>query len=209
MRLDLDTEIRFPNGVRAGVLQKVIVGETGHVDSVIMSTDEIVSRNVIVPVSALSEGAGDVLTLNLTPDQVDDLPDYEEEAVPVAPEGWEWDNDSAPGDDVFPATLHDPGMMPVMEVGNVPEGSTGINQGTEIWCEGERWGIVDEVLLNDEGNVSAFVGRPDNTKEHDRIIPVDLVSEYGPLAVTLSCTLTDLPNYTEEIVNELEEPDAE
>jgi hypothetical protein len=209
MRLDLNTEIRFPNGVRAGVLQQVIVGESGHVDSVIMATAEIVSRNVIVPMSALSEGVGDVLTLNLSPDQVDELPDYTEETVPVTREGWEWSSDTAPGEDVFPATLRDPGMMPVMEVGNVPEGSTGITQGTEIWCEGARWGVVDEVLTGDDGKVTALVGRPDNVDEQDRIIPVGLVSEYGPLAVTLSCTLADLPNYTEEIVTELEEPDAE
>jgi hypothetical protein len=209
MRLDLDTEIRFPNGVRAGVLQRVIVGDTGHVDSVVMSTDELVSRNLIVPVSSLSEGPGDVLNINLTPDQVSDLADYNEELVPAAPEGWEWSEDPLPGADVFPGTLYDPGMMPVTETGNIPEGSTTISQGTEVWCEGERWGIVDEILLNDSGNVSAFVGRPDNVGEHDRIIPIELVSEYSPEAVTLSCTLEDLPNYTEEITDELEEPDAE
>jgi hypothetical protein len=209
MRLDLDTEIRFLNGVRAGTLQKAIIGENGRVDSIVMSTDEIVSRNLIVPVAALSEGAGDVLTLNLAPDEVDNLPDYTEEMVPTSPEGWTQSADSAPGDDVFPGTLHDPGMMPVVEMGNVPEGATIISQGTEIWCEGDRWGVVDEVLLDDAGNVSAFVGRPDSAEEHDRIIPFALVSDLNPLALTLSCTLEDLPNYTQEINDELEEPDAE
>jgi hypothetical protein len=209
VRLDLDTEIRYPNGRRAGILQKVIVQEGGHVDSVIMSTGGLISRDVIVPVSALSEEAGGVLTLNMTHDQVNDLPDYEEEMMPAVPEGWEFGNDALPGEDVFPTTLHDPGMMPVMEVGNVPEGSTSVTQGTEIWCEGDRWGIVDEVLLNDEGVVSAIVGRPDSIHEHDRIIPIELISEYSDLAVTLSCTLADLPNYTEEITDEYEEPDAE
>jgi len=209
MRLDLDTEIRYPNGQRAGVLQKVIVREGGHVDSVVMSTGGLISHDLIVPVSSLSEEAGSVLTINMTKDQVHALPEYEEEMVPDVPEGWEWGNDSLPGEDVFPATLHDPGMIPVMEVGNVPEGSTSVTQGTEIWCEGDRWGIVDEVLLNDEGIVNAIVGRPDSMHEHDRVIPIELISEYSDLAVTLSCTLADLPNYTEEITGEMEEPDAE
>ena len=65
------------------------------------------------------------------------------------------------------------------------------------------------MLLDDAGNVTAFVGRPDSIEEHDRIIPFALVGDLNPLALTLSCTLQDLPNYTEEIVNELEEPDAE
>ncbi len=209
MRLDLDTEIRYPDGMRAGILQKAIVGQNDNVDSVVMATDELVSRNLIVPVAALSEGPGDVLTLNLAPDALDALHEFIEDLVPAAPEGWELSPDSAPGDDVFPATLHDPGMMPVAEVANIPEGSTVISQGTEIWCQGERWGIIDEVLLDDADNVIAFVGRPDNTSEHDRIIPMLLASEVTPEAVTLSCTIEDLPNLTEETVDELEEPDAE
>jgi hypothetical protein len=209
MRLDLDTEIRFPDGVRAGVLQKAIVDENGHVNSIIMSTSELVSRDLIVPVNVLSEGPGDVLTINLTPDQVSDLQDYDEQLVPAAPDGWQWGEDPLPGADVFPGTLYDPGMIPVTEIGNVPEGSIPVSQGTEIWCEGDRWGIVDEILLDDAGSIAAFVGRPDNVDEHDRVIPIDLVSEYGSDAVTLNCTLADLPNVTEELVNELEEPDAE
>jgi hypothetical protein len=209
MNLDLDTEIRFPNGRRAGILQKAIVGEGGHVDSVVMSTAHLISRDVIVPVNMLSEAPGGVLTINLTPDQVGDLPDYDEELMPAAPQGWEWSEDPLPGADVFPGTLYDPGMMPVTESGNVPQGSTAISQGTQIWCEGDRWGVVDEILLSDSGVVTAFIGRPDSVDEHDRVIPVELVSEYGPDAVTLNCTLADLPNYTEEITDELEEPDAE
>jgi hypothetical protein len=174
-----------------------------------MSTEGFVSRTVIVPVSSLSEEAGDVLTINMTKDEVHALPDYEEEMVLDIPQGWEWGDDALPGEDVFPGTLHDPGMIPVMEVGNVPEGSTSVTQGTEIWCEGDRWGVVDEVLLNDEGIVNAIVGRPDSIHEHDRVIPIELISEYSDLAVTLSCTLADLPNYTEELTGEIEEPDAE
>ena len=65
------------------------------------------------------------------------------------------------------------------------------------------------MLLDDNGNVYAFVGRPDDVDEHDRVIPIGLVSEYGPSVVVLNCTRADLPTYTQELVNELEEPDAE
>jgi hypothetical protein len=209
MRLDLDTEIRFPNGRKAGVLQKAIVGEHGHVDSIVMSTAHFISHDVIVPVSALSEAPGEVLTLNMTPDQVKALPEYEEGLVPAAPEGWEWSEDAAPGSSVFPGIMGDPGMIPVTEQGNVPPGESTISQGTQIWCEGSRWGIVDEILLSDSGDIQAFIGRSDNTEEHDRIIPIELVSEYSPDAVTLSCTLRELPSYTEEFVDQFQEPDAD
>lgn len=209
MRLDLDTEIRFPDGMRAGVLRNVIITEENRVESVVMSTAGLVSRTVLVPVASLSEEAGEVLTVNLTPDEIDMLPDYEEEMVPAVGEEWTLDPEPVPGSDVFPATLYDPGMMPVFEISNAPAGSTSISQGTEIWCAGDSWGVVDEVLVDDTGEIYAFVGRPDNTDEHDRVIPTGLVSEFSPHAVVLSCTLEDLPNYTQEIINEQEEPDMD
>jgi len=209
MRLDLDSEIRFPNGRKAGVLQKAIVGENWHVDSVVMSTAHFISQDVIVPVSALLEAPGEVLTLNLSPDQVKELPEFEEGLVPAAPEGWEWSDDTPPGSSVFPGILGDPGMMPVTEMGNIPAGDSTMSQSTQIWCEGTRWGIVDEILLSDSSDVEAFIGRADSTEEHDRIIPVELVSEFSPDAITLNCTLADLPTYTEEFVDPSQGPDAD
>ncbi|MEO8286781.1 MAG: hypothetical protein ABI670_10145 [Chloroflexota bacterium] len=211
MRLDLETEIRLPDGVRAGVLQKVIVDQHGHVENVVMATVDLVSRTVKVPISVLSEEAGDVLTINLSPDEIDQLPAYEEQLVPAISEGdgWSFNPEPVPGADVFPGTLYDPGMMPVTEQGNIAPDETTLSQGTQIWCEGESWGVVDEVLLDDDGIVYAFVGRPDAVDEHDRLIPIGLVSEYGPSVVVLNCTRADLPNYTQELVHEHEEPDAE
>jgi hypothetical protein len=67
--------------------------------------------------------------------------------------------------------------------------------------------VVDEVLTGDDGQVTAFVGKPDNPAEHDRLIPIELVSQYAADAVTLNCTLEDLATYAEELTNEAEEPE--
>jgi hypothetical protein len=209
MRLDLDTEIRYPNGRKAGVLQKAIVDANGRVDNIVMSTASFISHDVMVPVSALSEAPGEVLTINMTPDQVKALPDYEEGLVPAAPEGWEWGNNALPGSSVFPGIMDDHGMIPVAEESNIPAGDSTISQGTEIWCEGNRWGIVDEILLSESGEIQAFIGRADDTNEHDRVIPIELVRESSPDAITLNCTVADLPNYTEEFVDPSQEPDAD
>jgi hypothetical protein len=74
-------------------------------------------------------------------------------------------------------------------------------------CLDGTWGVVDEVLTGDDGQVTAFVGKPDNTDEHDRLIPVELVSQYNADAVTLNCTIEDLPTYAEALTNEAEEPE--
>ena len=206
MRFDLDTEIRYPSGERAGVLRQVIVDDNNEVAEVAMATDTLVSRTVKVPVSALSEEPGEVLTINLSPDEIDELPSYSEERIPAIPEGWEFPEDAAPGSDVFPATMLQP-IIPVMDVPNVPEDQLVIGQGTEIACLDGRWGIVDEVLTGDDGQVYALKGRPDATDELDRVIPVQLIQQANTDQVVLNCTLDDLPNYTQAIEVELEEPD--
>ncbi|HST04892.1 MAG TPA: hypothetical protein VLQ48_09170 [Chloroflexia bacterium] len=207
MRLDLETEIRYPDGRRAGILRRVILDPSGEVDRVVMATSHIISRDVIVPVGSLSEAPGNVLQIDLSDHDVSELPGYEEELEPAVPDGWTFDPEPIPGADVFPATLYQP-IMPVTEGQNLGQGEIGLSQGTRVDCLDGSWGVVDEVLTGDDGMVTAFVGRPESSDEHDRLIPIELVSQFGIDAVTLNCTIEDLPTYAEELVNEAEEPES-
>lgn len=208
MRLDLETEVRYPEGDRAGFIRRVLVDEAGEVASIVMATDDLVSRDVIVPLELLSEEPGGVLTINATPEDLADLGDYEEIEVPVLPEEWRMSRDPAPGSDVFPDMMSQP-ILPIMEVPNVAEGMLSLSQGTAILCLDGRWGVVDEVLVDEEGRANGFVGRPDAPEEHDRLIPLDLITQVDPDSITLNCTLADLATYTEALTNELEEPEPE
>ena len=206
MRFDLDTEVRYPDGRRAGFLRRVILDANGEVEKVVMATARIISRDVFVPVSDLSEAPGNVLQINLNDDQVNELPAYVEEMEPAVPDGWTFDPEPIPGADVFPATLYQP-ILPAVEDQNLEGGAIGLSQGTRVDCLDGTWGVVDEVLTGDDGQVTAFVGKPDNPAEHDRLIPIELVSQYAADAVTLNCTIEDLATYAEELTNEAEEPE--
>jgi hypothetical protein len=176
MRLDLDTEIRYPDGRRAGFLRRVILDTNGEVEKVVMATARIISRDVVVPVSELSEAPGNVLQINLDDDQVNQLPAYVEEMEPAVPDGWTFDPEPIPGADVFPATLYQP-IMPVVEDQNLEDGAIGLSQGTRVDCLDGTWGVVDEVLTGDDGQVTAFVGKPDNTDEHDRLMLLPSIAQ--------------------------------
>ena len=205
MRLDLDTEIRYPSGERAGILKQALLDDKDEVTDIVMSIGRVLSHQVVVPVSALSEGPGGVLYINLDPDQVDQLPDYTER-VPAVTGEWEVGGDVEPVGEAFPATTYEP-VMPVMEVQNVDPNEISITQGTEVRCLDGRWGIVDEVLVDEHGKVTAFVGRADVISEHDRLIPIELVRETSEEAVVLNCNIADLDAYTQELVDEQEEPE--
>lgn len=210
MRLDLDSEIRFANGERAGFLRKVVLDPNNDVSQVVMSIDELISRDVIVPVSMLSEGPGGDININCTPDEWEDLTEYTEERVPVIADGWEMNENITPMGEVFPGTTYEP-IVPIVEVPNIPEGSVSLDEGTEIWCIDERWGVVDEVLTNENGHTQAFVGRPDNPEgEPDglilkRLIPIQLAQEIDATRVVLNCSISDLPQYTEEVSGVVDE----
>ena len=208
MRLDLETEVRFPDGKRAGYIRRVILDEANEVSGIVMATDDFVSRDVIVPIDLLSEEPGGVLAINAEHDDLADLDDYMEGEVPVLPTEWRMSRNSAPGSSVFPSLMNEP-ILPVMEVTNLPEGTMTLSQSTEIWCLDGPWGVVDEVLVDEKGEANAFIGRPNNTNERDRIIPLDLVAEVSEDRATLNCTLIDLSTYSEELVNEQEEPETE
>jgi hypothetical protein len=96
-----------------------------------------------------------------------------------------------------------------MDVPNLSEGLMGISQRTAIWCLDGAWGIVDEVLVDDAGHVTALVGRPNSTEEHDHIILLDLIAQVDSDRVTLNCTLADLPTYAQETITEHEEPELD
>lgn len=206
MRLDLDTEIRYPDGQRAGFLRKIVLDEGNEVSEVVMATDGIVSRQLIVPVHLLSEGDGGVTYLNIEPEEENTLHEYTEERLPAMADGWEFANTPTAIGEVFPATMYEP-IIPIMEVGNLPEGSFSLTQGTEVWCMDERWGVVDEVLVGDDGHAQSFVGRPDDMEEPSRIIPMELVTDANSSQVVLNCTLADLPTYTQEVSGEQKEPE--
>jgi hypothetical protein len=206
MRLDIETEIRYRSGERAGIIREVLLDENNEVSDVIMSIGGIIIREVAVPVSALSEGEGGVLYIDLDPDQVDKLPPYTEELMPAVTGEWEFTPQPSAIGEVFPATMYEP-IIPVMEVPSVDEGAIIITQGTEVRCLDGRWGIVDEVVVDDQGRTQAFVGRPDDIYQPDRLIPLELVQETGQEAILLNCNAADLPTYTQALINEPEEPE--
>lgn len=208
MRLDIDTEIRYPSGERAGFLRKVVVDDQNQVSVVVMETDDLISRRVIVPVDLLSEGGGDTTYVNATPEQIGDLPDYEADRVPTIGEGWEFPNEGTPMGEVFPATMYEP-ILPVAEVSNVPDEALSLTQGTEILCLDGAWGVVDQVITGADDAVTALIGRPYDVDEHKLLIPAGLVSQADANQVVLNCTAADLPTYTQPVVDEAESPEEE
>jgi hypothetical protein len=209
MNLDIDTSIRFKDGREAGRIARVVLGPDGKaIESVVMTTSDLVSRDVVIPVAQLSMGAGDVIELDADPDTIADLPDYQQAQLAVDPAEWTSPNAYAPGmaGAAFPASEIAP-ILPVVEYENLPEGSISVSQGTRVMCIDSSVGVVDEVVSDEQGRLLAFIVRPDDEGAPDFRVPMELVYRTSEDMVYLNCKRAELSDYVEPLIEENEEPE--
>ncbi len=209
MNLDIDTSIRFADGEEAGRIARVVLGPDGkEVQSVVMTTSELVSREVVVPAGMLSMVNGDVIQIDIAPEAITDLPDYSQTELAVDPGEWTSPNAYAPGmaDAVFPASEMTP-ILPRTEYENVPEGSIAVSEGTRVMCIDGTVGVVDEVVADEDGQLLAFIVRPDDESAPDFRVPMELVYRSTEDLVYLNCKRAELDDYVEPLIEENEEPE--
>ncbi len=209
MNLDIDTSIRFKDGHEAGRIAQVILGADGkEAQSVVMTTSDLISRQVVVPVALLSMAPGDVVQIDVDPDSIDDLPNFQQEELAVNPAEWISPNayDPASSNAPFPAGEIPP-ILPVVEYENVPEGSIAVSEGTRVMCIDRSVGVVDEVVLDENDQLFAFIVRPDDEGAPDFRVPAELIYRTTGDLVYLNCKYAELPDYAEALIEENEEPE--
>lgn len=207
MNLDIETSIRYPDGEEAGRITAVVLGNEGRaVEQVVMDTGGLLGREVLVPVNLLSMAPGDVLQINATPDEVDTLPDYRSAELAGPPEMALTGDALGMGVGIFPFNEMAP-MLPVVEFENVDEASLVISQGTGVMCSDGRVGVVDEVVMDENGALAALIVRPDDEGAPDLRVPGTLIRRASAETVHLNCTVAQLPDYAEALLEEDEEPE--
>ncbi len=209
MNLDIDTSIRFADGEEAGRIARVVLGPDGkEVQAVVMTTSELVSRDVVVPADKLTMVEGDVIQINMDPDAINDLPSYSQTELAGDPGEWTSPNAYAPGmaDAVWPASELTP-ILPRTDYENVPEGSIVVSEGTRVMCVDRTVGVVDEVVADEDGQLLAFIVRPDDESAPDLRVPMELVYRTTGDLVYLNCKYAELSDYAEALVEENEEPE--
>jgi sporulation protein YlmC with PRC-barrel domain len=208
MNLDINTSVRYPSGEETGTIARVVIMPAdGTVQSVVLITPGVTSREVVVPVGMLSTAPGDVVQFDGDAAALDALPNYIEAEYVRPPEDGAVPGDYLPGSILFPLNAMD-SFLPVTEYENIPEGSVTLSQGTAVVCQdGVRAGVVDEVELDAEGQLTGLIVRPDEPGTPDFRVAIGLIAGVSDAAVTLTCTFAELPERAEPLVEETEEPE--
>ncbi|HEX5165006.1 MAG TPA: PRC-barrel domain-containing protein [Thermomicrobiales bacterium] len=211
MRIDLGTDVFGTDGEKVGAVDKIVIDPgTKQIHQFVVHRGFLTRENKLVDIAMVSGQDDQGLRLDLTSDQVNELPDYIEErfvqvpehdvdaipfilptamgaggylyGAPYAGRGYEGRQDS-----FFDAA---PSVAPVIEdESNIPETDVMISEGTDVYgADGDKVGSVGEVLVSENGAIQGFVVSKGVIFKKDVRVPIDWVESADEAQIRLNVT---------------------
>lgn len=208
MRIDLGTNVMDRSGDKVGTVDRIVVDpETKEIDKFIVGKGFLSSRDIIVDREMITHQSDDGIYLDLTGDQVDELPEFVEDRYTVVDDRdrmslpYVVPNAGGAGMYLWGATTvgrgyDDRGSMfeaapadaPVVETRtNLPEQDVVISEGTDVvGSDGEKIGTVDQVVFDRDGRIHGFIVKAGFIFTRDVRVPIDWVASAGEEKVHLN-----------------------
>lgn len=214
MRIDLGTDVFGSDGEKVGSVERIVVdSNTKDIHQFIVHRGFLTPEDKLVDIDMISSQDADGIRLDLTSDQVNELPDYIEERFIQVPEH---DQDAIPfiipsamgagaylygapnigrgyegsSDSFFDAA---PTVAPVIEdESNIAETDVMISEGTDVYgADGNKVGSVDEILVGNDGSVNGFIVSKGFIFKKEVRIPIDWVESADGSEIRLNVTSTE------------------
>jgi sporulation protein YlmC with PRC-barrel domain len=211
MNIDLGMDVFGSDDEKVGSVEKIVVdSNTKQIHKIVIHRGFLSHDDKLVDLAMVSAQDADGLRLDLTSDQVNELPGYVEERFVQIPEQ---DRDALPfmmpsamgagaylygapnigrgyegsQDSFFDAA---PSVAPVIEdESNIPETDVMISEGTDVYgADGDKVGSVGEVLTSNDGAVSGFVVSKGLIFKKDVRVPIDWVETANGDEIRLNVT---------------------
>lgn len=211
MKIDLGTDVFGSDGEKVGTVERVVVdSNTKQIHKFIVHRGFLTHDDKLVDIDMVSAQDADGLRLDLTSDEVNELPDYVEERFVQIPEQ---DRDTLPfilpnamgagaylygapnigrgyegSQDSFFDTA--PSVAPVIEdESNIPETDVMISEGTDVYgADGDKVGSVGEILVSDDGAINGFIVSKGFIFKKDVRVPIDWVETADGSEIRLNVT---------------------
>lgn len=211
MNIDLGMDVFASDGEKVGSVERIVVdSNTKQIHKFIVHRGFLSHDDKLVDIEMVSSQDADGLRLDLTADQVNELPDYVEERFVQIPEH---DRDALPfmlpnamgagsylygapnlgrgyegsQDSFFDAA---PAVAPIVEEqSNIPETDVMISEGTDVYgSDGDKVGSVGEVLVGNDGAINGFVVSKGLIFKKDVRVPIDWVESANGDEIRLNVT---------------------
>lgn len=201
------------DGQEAGHLHRVVINpKTKEVTHLVIHTGVVMTQDKVVPVDLVGVGEQERLMLRLYPDQLAQMPDFEETHYRAVNE-----EELARGQPSTPLVLPpafywyppDPGtpIPPIVEPPyaketkvNIPEGTVPLKDGAKVVArDGQDLGHVERVLTTPQTDrVTHFVISKGRLVKEQKLVPVEWVDQWDEDQVRLAVgirTIQALPEY--------------
>lgn len=198
-----------PDGLLGHIDYVVVDPKSGRVlDLVVALQGERDGRSVVLPVTRAIDSDASGTRVDLSPEELQALPDFEEVRFESPDEAWPGLPEYTPNAVLFwaPRTAVEafvpPNVVPEphMEiVRNVPEGAVVLSASLDACCNGDVVGHVDRVLVDpDAERATHLVIRQGMLGGDEHVVPVSHVRAVTETTVDLDChgkALDEFPRY--------------
>jgi sporulation protein YlmC with PRC-barrel domain len=161
MRVDLNAKVRTRDGKDAGTIGQVVIDPaTNEITDFVISTGTLLGRDILLPLAVLEQASrdGETVVLDITKEQLDEMPDYVPRDYMPPPSGWL----VPPGYGyptnayLWPSTYQ---YMDPMPNWAREDETLKLNKGSTVMdADGEDIGVVEDVIFDPEsGRITGFV----------------------------------------------------
>jgi len=222
MRVDLGMDVFASDGDKVGSVDRIVVdSQTKQIHKLVVERGFLSRDSKLVDIDMVTGSSDDGIRLDLTSEQVNELPGYVEDTFVQIPDS-DWDSlpfiqpnaggaggylYGAPNlgrgyegtrDSFFDAA---PANAPVMErQSNIPETDVMISEGTDVYgSDGDKVGSVGEILVGDDGAINGFIVSKGFIFKSDVRVPIDWVESTGEDRIQLSVTAAEAEAATYDV----------
>lgn len=190
-----------------GSLQRVVIDpESEQITDLIIRLDAPgPERQVVLSTSHVGKADDQQIDINLSREEAQRLPDFEEVRFRQPSEAWPGLPDYTPDVVLFwaPRTAVEAFRRPIIVtepnvegVRHIPEGSVTVSADLEVFCGAEMVGRVKRVLLDpDADHATHLVVRHGVYPAEEKAVPVSHVQRVTDTTVELDCRAADLESF--------------
>lgn len=191
-----------PDGTHGRVRFVIVSPSSGEVQALVVRTGTLRHRDVVLPIAQVVEADEEIVRVRLTDRQIDNLPEYREEAYVKASEGWRTPTGRKQTGALFrlptPDTLRD--LQPTQTSrADAFLGGRPLKVGQTVTYRNGVLGRLDLILLDPESRRATYiVVRKGRLLHRDTLVPVDWIREINHDRVVLDVDryqLERLPEY--------------
>lgn len=184
MNIEIGARVRTRDDADVGEVHRVVVDlEQEAVASIVVLKGRLLSRDILVPLEYVERADEDGLSLRLTTDELDELPDFAYNEIMSPPPTWAFPL-PYPGGAVY---------VPVSQRERLGGNQIDLTPGTKVWATDGEIGEVDQVEIDaTSGQVEAFWVGSGGVFGHDLRIPAEWVEGLGEDGVSLAASRADV-----------------